>query len=165
MTPYAYLCDSVSSAAARGLNNGVYNETATSACVFSSPTKAKGQSLGLMMEGTRVARVMRGSPASLAGLQVDICCSVLQVCCRCVAMQAARVMRSPPAYVVGLQVGICCRCVADVLQVCCDASGVCDAQLACVCSRETFSTASPPPDRLHTRTIDILKSELKSDFA
>ena len=86
---------------------------------------------------------------------------VLQVCCNasgaCDAQPACLCSGSAGRYL--LQI------VADVLQVCCDASGVCDAQLACVFSRETFAKASPPPDRLHTRTIDILKSELKSDFA
>jgi C-terminal processing protease CtpA/Prc len=42
-----------------------------SASTRSSQPKPKGQSLGLMLEGTRVARVMRSSPAYNAGLQPE----------------------------------------------------------------------------------------------
>ena len=61
-------------------SNGVANRrhtsaaaAAASAAAFSSPSKPKGRSLGLQLDGTRVVRVVRGSPAHQAGTRPDDC--------------------------------------------------------------------------------------------
>ena len=64
-------CNAVAAEAAQKRRHSSVAASAAVSAASASPAKPKGRSLGLMLDATRVARVVRGSPAHQAGLKPD----------------------------------------------------------------------------------------------